>query len=215
MAMRRVQRIGNLNRVLYGLRGQQRSVLEPAGECLTVQVLHHQVIDPVLMANIVQRADMGMAQAGDGLGLTVEPFAQLRITGEVLGQNLDGDVAIEARILGAIDLAHSSGAESRHDLVGAKTHADGKRHCRSRSVTHSTAGRPESGPIVGYDSPFPPVVCAAAAGCRKRRSLHPRPNRVERCATMGDRQQKTRERLRPVRHLFSGMPCAVYRAAGR
>ena len=140
MAMGCVQRVGNLDGVLDCSLGWQRSLLEPAGECLTFQVLHHQVIDPVLMANVVQRADVRMAQAGDGLGFAVETFAQLRIAGEMLGQNFDRDSAVEPRVARPVDLAHSSGAESGQNLVGAETGTGGKRHCWLRSVTHSTAG---------------------------------------------------------------------------
>jgi hypothetical protein len=57
-----------------------------------------------------------------------ETFAQLRITGKVLGQDFNGDRALEARVLGAIDLAHSSGTESGQNLVAAETRAGGKSH---------------------------------------------------------------------------------------
>jgi len=49
-------------------------------------------------------------QAGDAIGI-------LRECG---GQDLDRDVALQARVAGAIDLAHSAGAEHRFDFVRAE-----------------------------------------------------------------------------------------------
>ena len=37
-----------------------------------IDQFHHQVVDVVLPADVVERADMGMAQAGDGAGLALE-----------------------------------------------------------------------------------------------------------------------------------------------
>ena len=42
-------------------------------------------------------------------------------------QNLQRDVAIELRIAGAVHLAHSAGAERRHDFIRAETRAGGER----------------------------------------------------------------------------------------
>jgi hypothetical protein len=41
----------------------------------------------------------------------------LKTVGTVLWKNFDGDDAVEARVPCAINLAHSSGAESRQDLL--------------------------------------------------------------------------------------------------
>jgi hypothetical protein len=47
--------------------------------------------------------------------LTLEPIA------EALGGDLDGHLAPHARIAGAVDFAHSAGAEGHQDFVGAET----------------------------------------------------------------------------------------------
>jgi hypothetical protein len=36
------------------------------------------------------------------------------------GQNLDGDGAVEGRVLSAVNLAHAAGSERRDDFVGAE-----------------------------------------------------------------------------------------------
>ena len=53
----------------------------------------------------------------------------LRIGDEDVRQDLDRDVAIELRIAGAIDLAHSAGAERAEDLVRTEARAGAQRHC--------------------------------------------------------------------------------------
>jgi hypothetical protein len=75
----------------------------------------------------------------------------------VRGEDFHGDVAIEARIARAVDLAHASGAEGRQDLVGPETgsvqewqglsidmpRAD-EAHEQLRS-THPPSARPQAG----------------------------------------------------------------------
>ena len=43
-------------------------------------------------------------------------------------QNLDGDGAVEAGVLGAIDLAHAARAKRREDFVGTEFGARGEGH---------------------------------------------------------------------------------------
>ena len=64
------------------------------GQCLTFQILHHQVIDAVLLADIVQGADMRMIEAGNGARLSLETLTQLRLGGEMLGKYFDRDRAV-------------------------------------------------------------------------------------------------------------------------
>ena len=42
-----------------------------------------------------------------------------------VGQDLDRDVAVEARVARAVDLAHAAGAEGGEDLVGAEAGSGG------------------------------------------------------------------------------------------
>ena len=70
---------------------------------------------------------MRMVQAGDRLRLALEPPLQIGVRGDMLGEDLDGDRAIEARVMRFVDLAHPAGANGGDDLVGAeaRTGADG------------------------------------------------------------------------------------------
>ncbi len=82
----------------------------------------HQLHDEVVGTDVVQRADVGMIQRGDGAGFALESIA------EVLGRHLDGDVAADAGIVRAVDDAHSACANLRDDLVGAEAIANRRRH---------------------------------------------------------------------------------------
>ena len=52
--------------------------------------------------------------------VALEPLLQIGISGDMLGQDLDGDGAVEAGVGGFVDLAHAPGAERGVDLVGAE-----------------------------------------------------------------------------------------------
>ena len=47
-----------------------------------------------------------------------------------VGEDLDGDLSLEVRVGGAIDLAHAALADLRGNFVGAEPSARGQRHCR-------------------------------------------------------------------------------------
>jgi hypothetical protein len=55
---------------------------------------------------------MRMIQCGNGAGLVLEAFGEAGLEG------LDGDGARQSRVLGPVNLAHSSGAEPLADAIG-------------------------------------------------------------------------------------------------
>jgi len=106
-----VESVGDLNGVVQRLIGRQPAFPQPLGEGFALQILHDEEIDAVLMADVVERTDVRMAQAGDGLGFALEALAGLWAEGKMRGENFDGDGAVEAGVTSAIDLAHASGAD--------------------------------------------------------------------------------------------------------
>jgi hypothetical protein len=60
LAVRLVQGIGNLNRVLQDLLNRQRTFLQSLRERLAFEILHHQEISPVLVAGVEEDTDVGM-----------------------------------------------------------------------------------------------------------------------------------------------------------
>jgi hypothetical protein len=72
-------------------------------------------------SHIVDSDDVGVRESRGGARLPFEALQPLRVGGELRGENLDGDVAAEARVARPMDLSHPSGADRRKDLVWAET----------------------------------------------------------------------------------------------
>ena len=116
-AMRRVERLGDLNRDGQRLVDRQRAAFEPGRQRLAVDQLHDEKRHALVLADVVERADVRVRQARDRPRLALEPLAELGVGGQCCRQDLDRDGAIEPRVARPIDLAHPAGAEQRHDLV--------------------------------------------------------------------------------------------------
>ena len=76
----------------------------------------------------MERADVRVVQAGDGLRLTLEPLLEIGVGGDVLGEDLDGDGSIEPRVPRFVHLSHAAGPDGGHDLVRPELRPGFKRH---------------------------------------------------------------------------------------
>jgi len=76
-----------------------------------VEKLHHDERLPVLLVNLVDGADVRMVQPGSGLGFPLEAAESLRVLGHILGQELEGNKAIQFDVFGLVDDAHATAAE--------------------------------------------------------------------------------------------------------
>ncbi len=112
-----IERAGDLHADLEDLIEGQAPALQPVGERFAFEVFHHQVMGAVLMADVVQGADIRIVQTGDGARLNLEPLATFGAARQLCGQDLDSDGAVQAGIAGAVDFAHTAGADGRKDLV--------------------------------------------------------------------------------------------------
>ena len=89
-------------------------------EILALDELHDQRATcrrPSLEA--VDLRDVRVVERGERLRLALEAHQAIRIAGERRRQHLDGDVAIELRVAGAIHLAHAARAERAGHLERA------------------------------------------------------------------------------------------------
>jgi hypothetical protein len=75
------------------------------------------------MANVMERADVRMIQAGNRFGFALETLAQFSTIGKMRGQHFDGDDSVQTGIFGAVNLTHPSGANTGEDFVRAQTFA--------------------------------------------------------------------------------------------
>jgi hypothetical protein len=64
--------------------------------------------------------------------LTLEALAQLRIRRQRLGENLDGDGAIEPGIARPIHFAHSTGTDGGEDFIRTEANAGFQAHGADR-----------------------------------------------------------------------------------
>jgi hypothetical protein len=65
-----------------------------------VEKLHGDEVQAVAVVNLVHDADVGMVQRGCGLGLTLEAGKSLRVPGDFIGQEFQGDEAVQLDIFG-------------------------------------------------------------------------------------------------------------------
>ena len=96
---------------------RNRAARQPLREIFPIDELHHQ--RPIF--NAIHLRDVGMIQRRERLRLACESRQALRIAREQLRKNLDRDIAVQARIAGAIHLPHSTGADVTGDLVRPDT----------------------------------------------------------------------------------------------
>ena len=67
--MRVVERIGDLNGMSQDLIGRQRAAGQAVSDRLALQQLHHDVVATVLLADVMQRADVRVIQTRNGSSL--------------------------------------------------------------------------------------------------------------------------------------------------
>jgi hypothetical protein len=101
-----------------------------------------------------------MIELWDRAGFTVEPLAELGIGSECVGQDLDRDGAIQARVAGLVDLAHPTCAKGGGDLVRSEPGSGSQGHgARSedgaRSVPKVSNQRDEPPRLRAYTRNFP------------------------------------------------------------
>ena len=118
LRVRLVERTANLDRDAQGFGGGNRSAFDPLIERLAAQQFHHQVADAVLLPYIVKRANMRMVQARNRPSLALEALPQIVAAADLRGENLDGHLALQSRVAGAVHLSHPTGAQGRNNLVG-------------------------------------------------------------------------------------------------
>ncbi len=122
-AMRRYEPLAQLESAPQELIQGQRSLAQPVGQRLPLQVLHDEKAQAILRADVVKVADVRVVQGGDGPRLPLEPLPGHRFVRQVGREDLDGDRPIEPGVAGAIHLSHAPGAERCEDFVRPQTGA--------------------------------------------------------------------------------------------
>jgi hypothetical protein len=119
-AMRLVQGERDLCAVLQDLVKRERPFLQPFGKRFPFNALHNEVVDSVLIADIVQHANVRVIENGDGFGFSFKALLVNGITRKLSRKNLDRNGAIQPGIAGAVDLAHPASTEGGTDFIGSE-----------------------------------------------------------------------------------------------
>ena len=90
--------------------------------------LHDDRVDVAALFESVDVRDEGMIQGGEHARFALEPRQPVWIVNDRIGKDLDRDLALEARITGAIDLAHATSAEHADDFIRTEARTGGEWH---------------------------------------------------------------------------------------
>ena len=121
LLVRRRQAERHLQPVLDHPARRHRLSLDLVAQRLPFEQLGDEVGQLRVLAHVVDGDDVGMAEHAGGARFDLEPAHQIAVARQRLGQHLQGDVAAQARVAGAVDHAHRSRAELTDDLVGSET----------------------------------------------------------------------------------------------
>src|ERR1700757_751718 len=101
-------------------------------EGFSIQEFHDDERMAVLLADVINRADVCVIECGRSFSFTSESFQGLRIAREIFWKKLQGDEAIEASVLGFEDDTHPATAEFLNDAVVRDGLADHRRNATWR-----------------------------------------------------------------------------------
>jgi hypothetical protein len=82
-----------------------------------VQILHDDEGLPILLINLMDRADVEMIQSRSSFGFAPKTGQCLRVFGDIIGQELKGYEATEPHILSLVHHTHSDTAQLLDDAV--------------------------------------------------------------------------------------------------
>ena len=111
-----------------------------------------------------------MIERGDRARLGFEAPKTVGVSGHRRGKNLDRNVALKARIAGAIDLAHAAGTQNRDDFVRADANARREAHVNGGGIITKRVTQPDCGATAEVKSATSPHAAP----------LSPAPSRVNR-----------------------------------
>ena len=110
-------------------------------ERLAFDELHREEVDAVRLLDRVHAHDAGVVEGRESLGLALEALQALRVRGHLGRQHLEGDLAPELRVGGAVDLPHPAGADRGGDAVVRERAADHSRHSGAEDLDAEASAR--------------------------------------------------------------------------
>jgi hemolysin III len=117
----------------------QVAALEHIFECAAVQVAHDDIRRVVAAIEVVNWQNMGVFQASDQPRLTLETHYSHFIAADALADDLDGHIAIDAGLVGAVDSGHPAPSNLFKHVVWTQFAADHPFHIIIRLQARPTA----------------------------------------------------------------------------
>jgi hypothetical protein len=96
---------------------RQPTFVKTGFESVPLQVLHDQIGGAILVADIVQHANVGMVKRGDGAGFLLETPLGCRVIRKVRRQDFDGYGPLQASVASTVHFAHPARTERRLNFV--------------------------------------------------------------------------------------------------
>ena len=115
--VRCVERVSHFDAQLQQQIHRQRLAPDTMLERLPLEMLHHNEVPAILLPDLVNRADVRVIQRRRGACFPLKSLQRIWIARQFLGQELQGDVAAEARVLSLVDDSHSAATEFLDDFV--------------------------------------------------------------------------------------------------
>ena len=113
-----VQRIGQLRGQFQGFVAIEAPTRrKPCFECLSLHQFHHDEGLTFVLADFVNRTDVGMIERGGGAGLPVESRNPDRILTKRVRENLNRHLASQPLVLRPIHHSHATLSEDREDFI--------------------------------------------------------------------------------------------------
>src|SRR5208337_3397478 len=83
----------------------------------SIQEFHHEEGAAVLLADVINGADVGVIQGGSGPRLPLETCERLRVVSDFVRQKLQGHEPVQSDVLGLVNHAHSATTQLLDDAV--------------------------------------------------------------------------------------------------
>ena len=106
------KRIGDLRADVADKSRRQRTLLEALGQRLAGEVLHHQEHRTLVLADVVERADVRVVQRRGRAGFAPEPIKGVPVAGQIGGQELEGHAPAQPGVLGLVNNTHTAAANT-------------------------------------------------------------------------------------------------------
>ncbi len=113
----RLDRVGDLNGEIEQLVPGERFSLDSVAQGAALQVFHHEKRTAGGGVDVVERADIGMVECGNGASLALEALYRDGVAGELFGEKLQRDGAAQTNVFGLVDDTHAASTEDRKDPV--------------------------------------------------------------------------------------------------